>query len=112
MNRFQHIDLRVTDMDQARKFYSTFLPAVGFETNDPGENFHCFEDRGHRPNRNRIAFSAASREEVGRIAEIALRAGATNMSGPRECPEYTPTYYAAFFEDPCGNCSEVCHYGE
>jgi hypothetical protein len=24
------------------------------------------------------------------------------------CPEYSPTYYGLFFEDPSGNCLEVC----
>ncbi len=44
-----------------------------------------------------------------RVAAIALEAGALNMSGPRACPEYSATYYAAFFEDPCGNCLEICY---
>ena len=55
-----------------------------------------------------IAFVASSREEVDRLAAVAVEAGARNMSGPRACPEYGPTYYAAFFDDPCGNKLEVC----
>ena len=43
------------------------------------------------------------------IAALALEAGARNMSGPRACPEYSPTYYAAFFDDPSGNPLEICH---
>jgi hypothetical protein len=30
----------------------------------------------------------------------------------RECPEYSPSYYAVFFEAPSGNCLEVCHRSE
>ena len=37
-----------------------------------------------------------------------MQAGAANLSGPRDCPEYSATYYAAFFEDPCGNALEIC----
>ena len=122
-NPFQHIDLRVKNQGVALKFYSQLLPAVGFTTDEGGGSFHCFstegeppfkpwfgftEDPAHRPNANRIAFSAESRAEVDRVAAIALRAGAQNMSGPRDCPEYSATYYAAFFEDPSGNPLEIC----
>jgi predicted lactoylglutathione lyase len=122
-NPFQHIDLRVHDLTVARDFYAQLLPAVGFSIDDGGTSFHCFsaegetpskpwfgftEDPDHQPNRNRIAFWAASREEVDRLAGIAQMAGALNMSGPRACPEYDPTYYAAFFDDPSGNALEIC----
>jgi predicted lactoylglutathione lyase len=67
------------------------------------------EDRNHKPNANRIAFWAESRERVDEIGELLQAAGALNISGPRACPEYSPTYYAVFFEDPFGNCLEVCY---
>jgi predicted lactoylglutathione lyase len=122
-NPFQHIDLRVNDMEQAWTFYGEILPAVGFTEGWKGKTFRGFdapgklpdqvwfgfiEDKNHRPNRNRIAFRADTREEVDRIAEVARVAGGGNISGPRECPEYSPTYYAVFFEDPFGNCLEAC----
>ena len=122
-NPFQHIDLRVNDIDRALAFYEKLLPALGFQT-PTGDKFKVWEaegdrpyrpwfgvveDRQHRPNANRIAFAAKEREEVDRVATVALAAGAANMSGPRECPEYGPTYYAAFFEDPSGNCLEICY---
>ena len=34
--------------------------------------------------------------------------GAKNIEGPEFCPEYSPTYYTVYFEDPCGNRLEVC----
>jgi len=123
-NPFQHIDLRVNDLEEAWAFYSKILPAVGFEEGWKGERFRGFdahgklpdqpwfgftEDKDHRANTNRIAFWAESRERVDEIGLLLENAGATNISGPRECPEYSPTYYAVFFEDPCGNCLEVCH---
>jgi len=122
-NPYQHIDLRVRNKEEAVRFYARLLPAVGFTIDDGGRLFHCFsaegqapsrpwfgmtEDPDHRPNANRIAFWAESREEVDRVAKVALEAGAGNMSGPRDCPEYSETYYAAFFEDPSGNCLEIC----
>lgn len=123
-NPYQHIDLRVNDRQTAIEFYKKLLPAVGFERDEGGKNFYCFsaeletpatawfgftEDPDHRPNANRIAFWAQSRKEVDRLAEVAQQAGAKNISGPRACPEYAETYYAVFFEDPFGNCLEVCH---
>jgi hypothetical protein len=39
---FDHIDLRVKDMEVARKFYGKFLPQLGFVRESPGEDFHTF----------------------------------------------------------------------
>ncbi len=126
-NPFQHVDVRVSEMALARPFYRELLPALGFVTESVGKSFHCFtgegqpprqpwfgftEDKGHTPNLNRIAFSAASPQEVDRLAAIAVDAGARNISGPRACPEYGATYYAVFFDDPCGNPLEICYVGE
>ena len=58
------------------------------------------------PNENRIAFWAESPGEVDRLASIATGAGAQNVEGPGWEDE---TYYAVFFEDPCGNRLEICH---
>jgi len=123
-NPFQHVDLRVNDLEQAWEFYSKILPAIGFEKGNKGKIYSGYdapgtppdqawfgftEDKNHRANTNRIAFWAESRERVEAIGEVVRKAGAKNISGPRACPEYTPTYYAIFFEDPFGNCLEVCY---
>jgi len=121
-NPFQHVDVRVHDTAVATRFYGKLLPELGF-THAGGVKFKVWsadgesparpwfgfvEDRDHRPNANRIAFWASSREEVDRLASVATEAGALKMSGPRDCPEYGPTYYAAFFDDPSGNPLEIC----
>lgn len=124
MNRFGHIDLRVSDMEKALPFYAALLPALGFVREYHGgawkvwaaegalpsaAYFAVTEEHGHVPNANRIAFWAESREEVDNVALIAREAGAQVESGPRECPEYDPSYYAFFFCDPCGNRLEVVY---
>lgn len=124
MNRFDHIDLRVSDMAEALPFYAALLPTLGFVHEYHGETwkvwasageppsvayFAITEDRGHVPNKTRIAFWAESRDEVDRVAAICREAGARVDSGPRECPEYGPSYYAFFFQDPCGNRLEIVH---
>jgi catechol 2,3-dioxygenase-like lactoylglutathione lyase family enzyme len=119
---FDHIDLRVGDMAAAEKFYGELLPALGFSVKsgdnecrtyqcpgDEPEAFFCFTAvREHRPNENRIAFWAESRAEVDRLAEVVRRAGGQNLEGPELCRDYSPGYYAVFFEDPSGNKLEIC----
>ncbi len=121
--RLDHIDLRVRNLKRAREFYGRLLPALGFsvERSDddwatfyaPGqsapEDFFGFtQDSDHQPNTTRIAFWAETRDEVDRLTEVAREAGAQNLEGPELCPEYTPGYYASFFEDPDGNKLEIC----
>jgi catechol 2,3-dioxygenase-like lactoylglutathione lyase family enzyme len=120
---FDHIDVRVPNVDAARAFYDPLMAAIGFgETDVDGSGLFIYcrridgrteevvtlvADPQHRPSKTRVAFGAASREEVDRITAIAVAAGATNVEPPAACPEYSPTYYAAFFDDPEGNALEV-----
>lgn len=119
---FDHIDLRVKDRSRAQIFYAQLLPALGFTSDESGERWGAFEATGeekppffgfteyrdHVPNENRIAFCADTREEVDRVAVVARKAAALNIEGPQIWTEYTPGYYAVFFEDPDGNKLEVC----
>jgi catechol 2,3-dioxygenase-like lactoylglutathione lyase family enzyme len=120
---FDHIDLRVRNLAEAQLFYAQLLPALGFPSfsetplgvaydairqHPKPEFIGLIEDPVHTPNATRIAFWAESKEEVERVAKIAVEAGARNVEGPMFCPEYSPTYYAIFFEDPSGNRLEVC----
>lgn len=118
-----HIDLRVRDMSRAREFYAKLLPALGFTRDRSDAEWGTFysvggnqspaffgftEDKQHQPNGSRIAFWAESRAEVDAMAKLAREIGARNLEGPELCAEYSPGYYAAFFEDPDGNKLEVC----
>ena len=118
--RFDHVDLRVRNLAEARPFYEALLPALGFCRNDSNERWLEFESVGkgvtdyfavtefpaHQPNTTRIAFWSESMGEVDHIAGIVQQAGALNIEGPGF---ETPHYYAVFFEDPSGNRFEVCH---
>ena len=120
MRRFDHIDLRVPDLNAATPFYKLLLPALGFTREvsiegwltfqatdgDITEFFGVTESARHAANENRIAFWAESNDHVDRVAELARSAGAQNMEGPMP---YEAGYYAVFFEDPWGNRLEVCH---
>ncbi len=119
---YSHVDLRVRDRERAVSFYDPIMRCFGFELmpRKPGdewptwrrpgdgrnEEFFGFEvDPDHRPNDCRVAFQCSSREDVERITAVALAAGAVDMDGPID---YTPTYYASFFDDPDGNKLELC----
>ena len=125
-NPFGHVDLRVPDLEAGVAFYGALLPEIGFPQYLGGKLFRCWapegaegpagpwfgitEDKQHRPNGNRIAFWAESREAVDRAATAAMAAGSREVSGPKEMLEYSNNYYAVFFEDPWGNALEVLHY--
>jgi catechol 2,3-dioxygenase-like lactoylglutathione lyase family enzyme len=119
-----HIDLRVSDLKRAEKFYGKLLPALGFIRNrstrrlgvffaaggNKPEAFFAFsQDRRHQPNRTRIAFWAESPAEVDRLARLVRKIGGKNLEGPELCCGYSPGYYACFFEDPDGNKLEICY---
>ena len=119
---FDHIDLRVRDRQRAQQFYEQVLPVIGFRIDKSGDEWGQFnaegdnaveffgftEDASHQPNGTRIAFWADSRAAVNRIAEIVRQAGGRNIEGPELCIDYSPGYYAVFFDDPDGNKLEVC----
>ena len=120
---FDHIDLRVKNRENAQDFYSKILPAIGFRVDKSGKKWGLFEaedsvgvdffgfeeEADHQPNANRIAFWAPNREAVDKVADVVRQAGAKNIEGPELCVDYSPGYYAVFFEDPDGNKLEVCH---
>jgi predicted lactoylglutathione lyase len=118
-----HIDLRVKNLKRAREFYAKLLPALGFtcDRSDqecgtfyavggdrPSEFFAFDEDRHHQPNKTRISFWADTRDEVDQIAKLVREIGGKTLEGPELCQEYSPGYYAFFFEDPDGNKLEIC----
>jgi predicted enzyme related to lactoylglutathione lyase len=121
LNRFGHLDLRVTSLELVMPFYEALLPALGFTRTFHGQLFKAWaaeadlpacpyfavtEDPNHRPNANRVAFWSPDRADVDRLAEIARGAGAKTFEGPEEVP-HLGNYYACWFEDPCGNRFEI-----
>lgn len=116
---FDHVDLRVRDLEQAAPFYRALLPLLGFTVkldipgwlqfeapgHDAGEFFGVTGDPSHVPNRNRIAFWAGSKERVDALARELPALGAANLEGPGL---EGPIHYAVFFDDPSGNALEIC----
>jgi catechol 2,3-dioxygenase-like lactoylglutathione lyase family enzyme len=126
VNPFGHMDVRVRDLTVAEPFYEGLLPALGFSerhhserwkvwaTTDPLPGtayFGITESSAQSANENRIAFWVPAEGDVDRIAVVARKAGALELSGPKEMP-YGPGYYAVYFADPSGNRFEVYHRPE
>ena len=122
-NPFSHIDLRVPNLKQALPFYEKFLPALGFTRAFHSANWKVFatqgelpgaayfaitEDPAHIPNGNLIGFWANDREEVERIAQLVESIGGKINAGPGLFP-ISKSYFAVYFEDPCGNRYEFLH---
>ena len=120
---FDHVDLRVRSLAEARQFYDMLLPALGFTRDVKIEGWLQYEAAGtdgatefvgitespqHVANECRIAFWANSMHEIDRLAAIAVQAGARNVEGPVSEDE-DALYYAVFFEDPSGNRLEICY---
>jgi catechol 2,3-dioxygenase-like lactoylglutathione lyase family enzyme len=121
MSFLSHVDVRVRDMAAARRFYDPFLAAMGAPA-DAGKTFTTYEipggagdwfgiteDREFAPGPARIAFRAADRAAVDRIAALLPGIGAKNVE--MDDGVYGDQYYAVFFEDPDGNALEVCYVG-
>lgn len=119
--RYDHIDLRVRNLEEARLFYQTLLPALGFDRDakiegwiqfedssrpGAGEFFGVTESKDHVANECRIAFWASNVSEVDELAKFVAAAGGRNIEGPAY---ESRGYYAVFFEDPSGNRFEICH---
>lgn len=120
---FDHVDLRVRDLNVAGPFYRQLLPLLGFTVRMDVEDWIQFaaagttateffgvtEDKTHQPNRSRVAFWAESIERVNELAEELEKVGAQNIEGPGF---ESSGYYAVFFDDPSGNALEICFRSE
>lgn len=120
---FDHVDFRVGDVGRVRLLYDALLLEMGYtdvhEDSDsvgyhrPSERgddafFWIVHEDGHAANGTRVAFGAASRAEVDRLAAIVREHGARSFEPPHLVAEYGPSYYASFFEDAEGNKLEIC----
>ena len=115
---YDHIGLKVKDLDAAVSFYRAALEPLGHvlashdATNagfgPPGEPA-LWLYQGAPATGAHIALRAADRRAVDRFHAAGLEAGGRDHGKPGLRPDYSPTYYAAFLLDPDGNNVEaVC----
>jgi catechol 2,3-dioxygenase-like lactoylglutathione lyase family enzyme len=111
---FDHVHLRVADLEASRRFYDAVLgvlgiPVAGGERAFAADELYVSAD-GPPTQGLHLAFQAPDRETVQRFHEAALGAGGRDNGGPGE-REYHPGYYAAFALDPDGNNVEAVYHG-
>jgi catechol 2,3-dioxygenase-like lactoylglutathione lyase family enzyme len=117
---YDHIALRVKDLDASVRFYEATLSTLGHVLcsrddssagfGPPGEAaFWLGVVKGSTGAAIHVAFGAADRAAVDRFYAAGLKAGGRDNGRPGLRTVYSPTYYGAFLLDPDGNNVEaVC----
>lgn len=115
---YDHIGLKVKDLDAAVRFYQAALEPLGHVLSAHESSYAGLGPKGEpalwlykdaKTHGVHVAFRAKSREAVDRFHAAGLRAGGRDNGKPGVRKDYSPTYYAAFLLDPDGNNVEaVC----
>ena len=126
----EHITINVSNPSKSLPFYKEFFRYFEYDVFKEDEERLAMRKKGtpdfwvvateeeylkNKFNRgntgiNHFAFHVASREEVDRFYNEFLQPKniPTLYSTPKPFPQYTPDYYAVFFEDPDRMKLEVC----
>jgi catechol 2,3-dioxygenase-like lactoylglutathione lyase family enzyme len=117
---YDHIGLRVGDLDASVRFYTATLGPLGFvlcSRDASGAGFGPKDapalwlhlHKGKTPDGAHVAFRANTHDAVKKFHADGLKAGGRDNGGAGPRADYSPTYYAAFLIDPDGNNVEaVC----
>ena len=114
---FDHVTLRVSDLEVARGFYETGLAILGFGEPQQGGGFFEWQDlslaeaREDRPvtRHVHIGLVAPSREHVDEFWQTLTDRGFRDDGPPGPREKYRPDYYGAFLLDPDANSIEAVH---
>ena len=117
---FDHIGLKVKDLDASVRFYKAALGPLGFEVTSQDESSASFGARGAYTlwlfadaklahSLLHLAFTAGNHVAVDAFHRDGLQSGGRDNGTPGLRRDYSPSYYAAFLFDPDGNNVEaVC----
>lgn len=119
-----YISVGVDDMALAERFYTAFLPALGYELEyyhgelsfalpaQPGQKvvppeFYVKYPFDGQPasvgNGTMVAFDAGTQAQVRQLHAAALAAGGTDEGQPGFREAYGPNFFVAYMRDPQGN---------
>jgi catechol 2,3-dioxygenase-like lactoylglutathione lyase family enzyme len=117
---YDHIGLKVRDIDAAVRFYTAALTPLGHvmcSRDATGAGFGppgapalwLYLDRNGKGPGAHIAFRAPDHAAIGKFHAEGLKAGGKDNGGAGPRADYSPTYFAAFLIDTDGNNIEaVC----
>lgn len=117
---YDHIGLKVRDLDASVRFYTAALTPLGYELcsrDEAGAGFGppdapalwLYHDTTTKGPGAHIAFRARDHAAIKRFHAAGLKAGGRDNGGAGPRADYSPTYFAAFLIDPDGNNVEaVC----
>jgi len=113
---FDHVHLRVRDVDASRRFYRAVFESLGrSDVLVEGKGLfyadELYVDAADGPvSHVHLAFQATDHAAVQAFHRAALAAGGRDNGAPGE-RHYHPGYYAAFVFDPDGNNIEAVFHG-
>lgn len=110
-----HLSLKVSDIAQAKEFYSKALAPLGYKADkefpeykvvgmmDAAGNHDLWLDGNGCQQAIHVAFGAKSEAEVQAFYKAALEAGGKDNGAPGYRTDYGAGYYAAFVIDADGH---------
>lgn len=119
-----YVTVGADDIARAKRFYSAFLPALGYELEEgpeglsyalpvqPGQSlvlpdFYVKPTYDGRPasagNGSMVAFEARNQEQVRDLHAAALGAGGSDEGQPGFRASYGPQFFVGYLRDPQGN---------
>jgi len=119
-----YVTVGVDDLKKAEWFYSSFLPALGYqldyfhgdlsyvlpagrEGTPVYPDFYVKAPFNGGPasagNGNMVAFEVSSQRDVRRLHAAALAAGGTDEGAPGFRADYGPNFFVSYLRDPQGN---------
>ncbi|MEM7730584.1 MAG: VOC family protein [Pseudomonadota bacterium] len=119
-----YVTVGADDITCAERFYSAFLPALGYKLERYGGDLSYVLPAGEAQspvqpdfyvkapfdgrtasagNGTMIAFEALSQEQVRDLHAAALAAGGSDEGAPGFRPSYGPRFYVSYLRDPHGN---------
>jgi len=117
---YDHIGLKVRNLDASVKFYAAALAPLGYVMSSRDASGAGFGPKGepalwlylHKEPvgaGTHIAFRAPDHAAIRKFHAEGVKAGGRDNGGAGDRVDYSPTYFAAFLIDPDGNNVEaVC----